>query len=257
MSGPVRSLSQGFAILRLLAMRDALTLSDICRETGLSPSSGLNLLRTLVAEGAIERDFGGKRYRLAAGWGDLAVLHTDEVARFAARVRPLLARFAAAHDATAGLWQVQADERLSLIALGESGAETRIHMVEGQRQPLGGGAAGRALTAAEALDRAGLAARFARVRWRNPLGFTTWLGQVAEAVQRGYAVDDGYIHAGVCSVGVAVPGTPVRFCLSATIFAGSRDAAAQDELGRALSVLARRPELMPEPMPAPMPAPGA
>jgi DNA-binding IclR family transcriptional regulator len=167
MSGPVRSLSQGFTILRLLAVREALTLSDICRETGLSPSSGLNLLRTLVAEGAVDRDTGGKRYRLAAGWGDLGVLQANAVSRFAARVRPLLARFAAAHDATAGLWQVQAGERLSLIALGESGAETRIHMVEGQRQPLGGGAAGRALAAAEALGRDDLAARFARVRWRT------------------------------------------------------------------------------------------
>ena len=149
MSGPVRSLSQGFTILRLLAVREALTLSDICRETGLSPSSGLNLLRTLVAEGAVDRDTGGKRYRLAAGWGDLGVLQANGISRFAARVRPLLARFAAAHDATTGLWQVQPGERLSLIALGESGAETRIHMVEGQRQPLGGGAAGRALDAGQ------------------------------------------------------------------------------------------------------------
>ena len=68
MTGPVRSVSQAFAILRLLGDAGALTLSDIGRSVGLSPSSCLNLLKTLVAEGAIEREGASKRYRLTAPW---------------------------------------------------------------------------------------------------------------------------------------------------------------------------------------------
>src|SRR3546814_17307757 len=65
MTGPVRSVSQSFAILRLLAEAGTLTLSDIGRTVGLSPSSCLNLLKTLVGEGAVERDARTKYYRLA------------------------------------------------------------------------------------------------------------------------------------------------------------------------------------------------
>ena len=68
MTGPVRSVSQAFAILRLLADSSALTLSDIGRFVGLSPSSCLNLLKTLVAEGVIERDSRTKLYRLSPPW---------------------------------------------------------------------------------------------------------------------------------------------------------------------------------------------
>ena len=54
MSQPVRSVAQAFAILRLLADGDGLTLSEIGRALDLSPSSCFNLLNTLVAEGAID-----------------------------------------------------------------------------------------------------------------------------------------------------------------------------------------------------------
>ena len=69
MSGPVRSVSQAFAILRLLSSHPAgLTLSEIARDLALSPSSCLNLLRTLVAEGMVERGGAAKLYRAASGW---------------------------------------------------------------------------------------------------------------------------------------------------------------------------------------------
>ncbi|MGQ2929150.1 MAG: helix-turn-helix domain-containing protein, partial [Sphingopyxis sp.] len=49
-------MSQAFAVLRLLADSDPLTLSDIGRSLGLGASSCFNLLGTLVAEGAVVRD---------------------------------------------------------------------------------------------------------------------------------------------------------------------------------------------------------
>jgi DNA-binding IclR family transcriptional regulator len=238
MLGPVRSVSQAFAILRLLAQRGPLTLSVIGRETGLSPSSCFNLLRTLVAEGALERDADDKRYRLAAGWSGLAGLRDGELERVIARARPLLARFAKDHEATAGLWRV-ASGRLALVALEDSGAATRIHMVEGQRQPLGGGSSGRAIAASETLDLDELERRFAVVRWQKPLSFSAYAGQVAAARKRGFAIDDGFGHAGVCSLAAVLPNADPAMCVTASIFAGSRNERQVDRIGRSLRELAK------------------
>lgn len=238
MSGPVRSVSQAFAILRLMALEgQSLTLSDIARATGFSLSSCLNLLRTLVGEGALEAQH-GKRYRLAAGWSELAGLLEGEQARVIARAQPLLSRFAATHDAATGLWRVEPRQRLQLVALGESGSATRIHMVVGQRQPFGAGATGRALIAAQRVDDAELARRFAALRWHRPLDFAAYAVQVGAAAATGYALDDGFGHAGICSIACVVPGEPAAFCLSASIFAGSRDSDGVRALGAALRELA-------------------
>ena len=234
MTGPVRSVSQAFAILRLLSRRtDGLTLSQVVRELGLSPSSCLNLLRTLVAEGMIARA-DDQRYRVTAAWGDLdssGRLTERLIARAAGPMRDLAERV----EATIGLWHAVSSDRLALIALSESGAATRIHMVVGQRQPIGGGATGRALAASEGLSQAELQRRFAAVRWQSPLSFDAYLREVELAGTHGYAIDDGHGHAGIASLGcrIPLPGR-ARFCLSASVFANSHDGAALERLGRAL-----------------------
>ncbi|WP_225206147.1 IclR family transcriptional regulator [Novosphingobium huizhouense] len=248
MPGPVRSVSQAFAILRLLSVEGPLTLSEVVRETGLSPSSGLNLLRTLVAEGICQREIAGKRYRLAEGWAQAGVLGDSGPSRRIAAARPALARFAREHDTATGLWQVVSNERLALVALGESGEATRIHMVEGQRQPIGGGSTGRALAASAGLDHAELVRRFSKVRWRRRIDLAAWVEQIARAQSVGYAIDDGFNHPGICSVSATVPPGPgeggaVQFCVSASIFAGSRSDREIEALGRALVDLAQGPAL--------------
>lgn len=240
MTPPVRSVSQAFAILRLLATDSGpMTLSEVARAQGLSPSSCLNLLRALVGEGALIRDEPTRSYRLAPAWASAGVLD-DGAARVIAHWQPLLTRFATEHDAAVGLWQQVGEARLGLVALAESGAATRIHMARGQRQPVGGGATGRALAAANDLPAAVLRRRFDAVRWQRALTFPEWLGQVEAAREAGFAIDDGYGHAGICSIGAVVGsrGNAPRFCLSATIFAGSRSADQVTAIGRALASLA-------------------
>lgn len=239
MTGQVRSVAQALAILRLFAReRRSLTLSDVARATGTSPSSCLGLLRTLAAEGALTLG-AGKRYALGAGWEAIGGLLDEDHVRLAARAGPLLTRFAGDHDATVGLWQVARHERIELIALGESAASTRIHMAIGQRQPIGGGAAGRALCATTGIDDAELARRFAQVRWQRPLVLHEYAQQVATARATGFAVDAEYGHAGICSLASVVPGAEPRYVVSASIFAGSRPDGALAKLGRALNALAR------------------
>ena len=237
MTGPVRSLAQGFAILRLLADTAPLSLSDIARRLGLSPSSTLNLLRTLVAEGAILREARSKQYRLAPAWAASGVLGDPGERDLAARALPLMVRFAEAHDAAVGLWKVASRERLSLIVHTESKAGMRLRLADTQRQPLGGGAVGRALAAAQRVDAGELARRFAPVRWQAALSFADYAEQVRGAARVGYAVDRGFAHRGVLTVAVAIADVRPGLVLSASVFAESRSDAEAAELGAALSDL--------------------
>lgn len=220
-----------------------MTLSEIARAFGLSPSSCLNLLRTLVGEGALERGAEDRRYRLVPGWSATAAPR-GLIEQLIDRVRQPIRTFAEAHDCTVALWQVVSADRFSLVALGESEASTRIHMVVGQRQPIGGGATGRALAAAEGLDEAELRRRYAQVRWQQPLPFETYAAQVARCARVGFAIDDGFGHAGICSIAAALPPLKaLRFCISASIFARSRDTVAIDGIGQGLLALVRNTAL--------------
>lgn len=234
MTGPVRSVSQALAILRLLAETSPMSLSDIARVAGLSPSSCLNLLKTLVEEGAVERDARTKQYRLARAWAASDALRDGNAQGLIDRAQPLMAQCAEQYDAALGLWKVISRERVRLIARAESKAGVRVAMADGQRQPLGGGAVGRALAAAQGVGREELARRYAGVRWQAPLSFDDYAAQVARAGAAGFALDEGFTHRGICTAAVSIaPG----FCLSASIFAGSRDPAEVEALAEALQCL--------------------
>ncbi len=234
MTGPVRSVSQAFAILRLLADAGSLTMSEIGKHVGSSPSSCLNLLKTLVAEGVIERDAHKKRYRLASTWQDVDVLRDSRAARLADRCQPFLIRFAQSNEAAVGLWKIVSRDRMQLAAHGESDAGMRLTLADDQRQPLGSGAAGRATAAAQTVSRAELARRYAAVRWQTGLSFETYARQVDEAAAKGFAVDQGYTHRGVCTVATAIADIPPGFCLSASFVAGSRSDVEVEAMGAAL-----------------------
>ncbi|SEH18848.1 transcriptional regulator, IclR family [Sphingopyxis sp. YR583] len=244
MTGPVRSVSQAFAILRLLADEGALTLSDIGKMIGSSPSSCLNLLKTLVAERVIERDMRTKRYRLALPWQDVDALRDSRAARLVDRSLPLLGRFAQANDAAVGLWKIVSRDRMQLAARGESDAGMRLTLADDQRQPLGAGAAGRAITAAQAVDAAELARRFGSVRWQTELAFEAYASQVDEARTKGFAVDHGHAHRGVFTAASALTDIAPGFCITASFVAGSRSERELETIGAALSKLGKEIALL-------------
>lgn len=242
MSTQVRSVSLAFAVLRALAARPGgATLSEVARAVDLSPSSTLNLLRTLVAEGAVERIEDARRYALVPGWSATGP-GPDQLDQLIERARGPARAFAEANECTVGLWQVISTDRIALAALWESGAATRIHMVIGQRQPIGGGSSGRALAATERVSESELRRRFDAVRWPQPLSFAAYQDQVRQSAERGYAIDDGFSHSGVCSLAAAIPASGnLRLCLSVSTFAGTREPDELDRLGRKLVELAHMP----------------
>ncbi len=238
MIGPVHSVSQAFAILRLLADAKPLTLSDIGRAVEISPSSCLNLLKTLVAEGAIERDDHKKRYRLAAAWQAAGLLQDSQAVRLIDRAPALMAHFAQSHEMAVGLWKIVSRDRMQLVAHAESNAGMRLTLADNQRQPLGAGAAGRAIAAAQAIGETELTRRFAPVRWQAELSLATYAQQVDDAAAKGFALDRGYTHRGVITAAAALAEIAPGFCLTASFVAGSRTDRELEALGTALAELA-------------------
>lgn len=239
MPGPVRSVSQAFAILRLLAESRPLSLSEVGRSVGLSPSSCLNLLKTLVDEGAVERDARTKLYRLSPAWASADALRDGGTQALVDRALPAMVQLAEASDAAVGLWKIASRDRLQLIAHAESNAGMRLRLADAQRQPLGGGAVGRALAAAQAIDDAELARRYAAVRWQADLSFASYADQVRGAGQTGYAIDQGFAHRGISTVAVAFPEIRPGFGLSASVFTESRNVGEVAVLGAELLRLRR------------------
>lgn len=237
MTAHVRSVSQAFSILRLLHERGALSLSEICRSLDLSPSSGLNLLRTLLVEGPVKRDADTKIYRLAPIWAASDILRHDTVAIVAERARPLMHRLAERSGAAIGLWQQLSRDRMQLVSHAESDADMQLRLADRQRQPLGGGAAGRAFAAAQGISEGELARRFEAVRWHKELSFEAYVHQVKEASARGYAIDRDYAHRGVTTLAVAATDMTPALCFSASLFTGSRNESELIELSEALKQL--------------------
>ena len=221
MSVPVRSVSHAFAILRLLSGNSPLTLSDISRKLDLSPSSALNVLHTLIHEGAVTRGARDKTYRLAPDWTDLAALRNRDADRLGEIALPLMARIAETENAALGLWQVITRDRMQLVVHAESKAEMRLQLADAQRQPLGAGAAGRAIAAVQHLNEAELRRRFSAVRWQRGLSFEDYAGQIEEALAKGYAIDRGFAHRDVLSIAVAVARPAPGYCLSASLLSTS------------------------------------
>ena len=234
MASSIRSVSSAFAILRLLADSGPMTLTGIGQELGLSPSSCLNLLRTLVDQGAVEREGRAKLYRLVPSWAETRLFDAGRDRAMTERLRASMAPVATEHEATVGLWKVSPGRRLQLIAHAECNAAIRIQLADGQRQPIGGGAVGRALAAAEKPGEAELARRFAEVRWQSPLPLSTYLEQIALAAQQGFAIDEAATFSGVTSLAATAGMDRPVYLVSASVFAGSRSPAELHALGTAL-----------------------
>lgn len=230
---PVGSVVQAITILRHLGgLAEGAGVTAIARATGIGPSSCFNVLRTLVSEDMVSFDDVTKRYRLGLGMVDLAqqALRGDALVNSA---QPVMARLAEEHDAAVGLWRLSSRGRLTLVALSESEAATRIHMVVGQRQPAAAGATGRAVIAARRLDDAAIREAFASLRWSNPPEAEAYLREVREAERRGWAQDIGNINHGVSTVATTISDAAgsLRFVLSASIFSGREDAEGLARIG--------------------------
>lgn len=235
---PVPSVSHAITILRLLGKSGrAIGVSAIARETGLSPSSAFNLLKTLSAEGLLAFDPDTKNYSIGMGSIDIArmALRGDDAMVHTAR--PVMQNLADQFDAAVGLWRVVERQRLLLVALAESEAATRIHMSVGQRQPWGAGGTGRVFLAEHGASEAEIRDAFNTTRWTGRITTDDFVAQVHATASRGYALDDQWLNTGISTVAAIIPEAtrPATYCLSASMFAGRTDGLSLDEMGQIMA----------------------
>ncbi len=239
----VGAVTQAAAILRAVAgSREALGVTAIARAAGVSPSTTLNILRTLVHEGFVALVPETKTYRLGLGLLEVArpLLNRSDVEL----LQPGLQQVATEFEATTTVWQVAPDDKALLLGRIVPASGIHIEFRLATRIPAYAGAIGRAVAAAGqsagALPRATLRARFGAIRWHVPVPFDTFLEEVAAAAERGYAVDIGQLIRGVTTAAAALcdHNRRPRLVVAAHLFQGQLTDERLEALGLALRGLA-------------------
>ncbi|WP_423455681.1 IclR family transcriptional regulator [Ottowia sp. VDI28] len=234
----VGAVRQALAVLRVIsAAREPIPLAAIARSAGVSPSTTLNILRTLVNEGIVLFHASAKSYQLGLGLLELAgplLIRSDvELAE------PLLQQIASRHSATATIWMVRPGGRLLLAARLVPDSVIRIEFRVASRLPPYAGATGAMVAAARGASTADIEAGVGQVRWAHVPTPDQFLSQVDQARQRGYAVDEGYLIPGVTSVAAVAKGAgdDPRLVLSAHVFQSQLSGQELDRLGEELREL--------------------
>ncbi|WP_144109678.1 IclR family transcriptional regulator [Paraburkholderia sp. BCC1886] len=229
----VGAVMQAAAILRALSdAREPLGVTALARKAEVSPSTTLNILRTLVKERLVALDPTNKTYSLDLGLLELARVMLGKTK--IELLRPKLQRIANQYEATVSLWQVNDRQRLLLLDRLKPGVGVHIEFQIAMRIPLYAGANGRAVAAASDVPRDELHEAFAHIRWVKPMTFERYLAEIDEARQRGYALDMGALIKSVISAAAVIPdrdGKPAMVVGTHT-FNGQLDDDVLDELGR-------------------------
>lgn len=237
--GPVGAVTNAARILRHLGQAAGpLRLTQISRPLGINTSTCLNILRTLAIEGLVRADPAAKSYTLGRRLVELARAALSREENVGA-LRPAMDALAARYGVTVMLWGRLDADSLILLAASVGEPMRSIHVERGMRVPLLTGSMGR-LFAAE-LDPLRLRRLFGAIAWQKPLDLETYLGQVAEAAERGWALDDGYQNAAMWGMAAPVPhpGLPLDRAVSAVLLNDQRDPAAIDRIAADLLAVAR------------------
>lgn len=237
--GPVGAVTNAARILgHLAAARGPLRLTQISRPLGMNTSTCLNILRTLVAEGLVRVDSATKAYGLGRRLVELAreaLNHGENLGT----LRPAMDSLALKYGVTVMLWGRLDADNLIMLAASVGEPMRSIHVELGLRVPLLSGSMGR-LFAAE-LDALELRRKFESIAWQKPIDFDTYLHQVEEAAERGWALDAGYLNTAMWGISapLAHPGAPLDRAISAVLLTDQRDPAAIDRIAHDLMSLAR------------------
>jgi DNA-binding IclR family transcriptional regulator len=196
----VPAVTRAAEILRLLSRSEVpLGVHAIARELGLVPSTGLHILRALVAEELISFDPETKRYSLSSGVVALArgMLRRDPFSNFA---QPILDELSARHGVTAIGIEVASLEHIVVVAISRPGHALRLQVDVGSRYPALISATGRCIAAFGGASASELERRFRALRWDNPPTLPQWRIDVDATRRAGYAVDEGRYITGVTIV---------------------------------------------------------
>ena len=200
-----RTLDRGLSVLQILAKTPGLSLSELSRVLGLSPSTVSRLLATLSERGFVSQENGTFRIGLEAFEVGLAFskhMRLDQVAG------PIVQRFVHEIGDTVSLCILEGKEVIYVDQYEGSGTARTVMQI-GSRQPLYCTAAGKVMLAwlweerVQDLLGEGELARFTQ----HTLTTLDQVLQDLESVrQRGYATDLQELENGVCCVAAPIRG---------------------------------------------------
>jgi len=200
----VGALSAGLKVLRYLSSASSpVGVTRIAKDLDLNASTCFNLLKTLAHERLITFDEATKTYSIGLGLVELAKGALSK-ASYAQQMRPHLRELAERHNITTTLWQRTQGDRVVLVDLAESDSPMRIHMSIGQRLPMYIAALGRCMAAYSELSQSELRSKLSQLRWEDGPSFETFMREVDDVRQQGYAVDRGNYVRGVVTVSAPI-----------------------------------------------------
>ncbi|WP_375263002.1 IclR family transcriptional regulator [Palleronia sp.] len=192
----VPAVQNAMIIMRLLAASGRpLGATQIAREAGLNVSSAFNILRTLSHEGLLSFDPEAKTYRIGMGLMEFTAPLLG--ANPADLIRPTLTAIAQDHQVAIALWQIAANERITLIDRFTAPNIVQAVMARSSRLPAFAGAIGRVYAAARNLNKTQTREGFDSVRWQNAPDFETYWSDVHAARDSGTAQDRGNLFRGL------------------------------------------------------------
>jgi DNA-binding IclR family transcriptional regulator len=198
------AISRAAAILRVLGKSEQpMGVHGIARELGFVPSTCLHILRALVLEEFVAFDDHTKRYSLDAG---LLTLTRQWLKRnrFTDIAQPVLDRIGEAHSVTALGVRIVGLDHIVVVGSSQPGPTFQLSTQIGSRFPAIISATGRCIAAFGNHPMKEVEARFKKIRWDEPPTLEEWRAQVAEAREKGFAVDSGYFISGVTVIAAPV-----------------------------------------------------
>lgn len=200
----VASISKAISILRLLgASRFPLTMTEISREAGLTPSSCHDLVTTLVQFHLVQPSSVGKSYELGARIVRLAKLSLAAQGDFEA-VQHKMHEVASRYELHLAVHRRNVDLTRVTIHTAEGTAPIRIGVTPGLELPLFSGTPGPLFGALAGLDPSERAAALAGAGLTDAAAIARFDAACAVAMQDGWSADLGDSPRGVGSLSVPI-----------------------------------------------------
>lgn len=252
----VGAVMQAMSILRVIAHSDApMGVTAIARASGVSASTTLNILRTLIGQRLVALSPHNKTYSLEVGLLELArsLLNRTVVDLLQPQLQDLAHQF----EATVTVWQMQGDHH---VLVGRVVPQKGVHIEfpVASRVSAYAGAVGRIVLADGDHTDAEIRKAIGGVKWNAPVPVARYMKEIQHVRRNGYAVDAGNLLRSVTSVAAGMRDGEgrLRLALSVHTFFGQHSADAVAELGTALvdlctrnevPLFGRRPDILNEP----------
>jgi len=202
--GSVASISKAIAILRLLGSANSpLTMTEIARDTNLTPSSCHDLVTTLVQIGLVQPSVMGKSYEIGARLVRLAkmALVSPENFREMQRSMNLISD---KYDVNLSVFRAFATSSYISTQVSEGSAPIRIRLSPGQEFPVFRGSPGKFFAAYHDLDAGAYLEALAQIGLDSPMQIERFEAEVREDKKRGWSADNAVTQRGVASIAVPI-----------------------------------------------------